>query len=121
MSSLGRSRTRRKSQPPPCYRTRQRLRCTDRWRSPDPPTDASAGVGRRCLDGGRRITLTLADRHLSWLGLFADRDSDREHAIVQVCFEVVQIEPIAELDLPTERSAVPLGEVGLVIFLALPF
>src|SRR3954453_60643 len=102
MSSPDRSRTRRKSQPPPCYRTRQRLRCTDRWQNPDPPTDASAGVCRRCLDGGRRITLALADCHLSRLGLFAHGDSDREHAIVQVCFEVVQIEAIAELDLTAE-------------------
>src|SRR3954452_22386988 len=114
-----RSRTKRRSQPPACYRTRRRLRCMARWPNRDPRTDRRqpanglAGVRRRRLDRGRRISVALAHRDLAWLGLFANGNSDRQHAIVQVGFEVVEVEAVAELDLPAERAAVALGEVRL--------
>src|SRR3954452_16932195 len=121
-----RSRTKRRSQPPACYRTRRRLRCTARWPNRDPradrrqPANRLAGVGRRRLDRGRRLRLALTHRDLARLGLFANGNSDRQNAIVQVGFEVVQVETVAELDLPAERAAIALGEVRLIVLLPLP-
>src|SRR5690349_10896470 len=60
-----------------------------------------------------------ADGDLAQLGALTDGDADRQHAVVQVGLEVVQSEPVAELDLSTERAAVALPEVVLVTVLAL--
>ena len=56
----------------------------------------------------------MPDLDLARLGLLGDRDADRQHTVVQVGFERLQIEPVTELDLASEVAAVTLGEVRLV-------
>lgn len=62
----------------------------------------------------------LADLDLARLGLLGDGDADGQNAVVEVGFEVLEIEAVAELDLASERTPVALTEVAPVGFLALP-
>jgi hypothetical protein len=86
------------------------------------PLSRGSGVlGAGGVDGRRLAEiLALPDGNPARLGLFGDRHPDREDPVVQVRFEVLEVEAVAELNLAAERTAVALAEVGLVAVLALP-
>lgn len=64
----------------------------------------------RSPSGGTQATLAHCD--LARLGLLGHRDADGEHTVVQVAaLQVFQVEPVAQLDLATERAAIALAEV----------
>ena len=102
----------KRSRPRPCGLGRSTITVDRGERSA-----ASVGGG---LDRVWCLLLAVADLDLAWLGLLRDRDSHREHPIVEVGFEGFQVEAIPELDLAPEVAPVTLGEVRLITFLTLP-
>ena len=62
--------------------------------------------GRCCrrLDCFRRRVSALSDLDLARLGLLRDRDAHGQYAVVQVSLEVLEIEPVAELNLAAEGT-----------------
>src|SRR4051794_7310074 len=74
------------------------------------PGGGSGVRGLRARRVDRRLVVALAgalaDVDLARLGLLRDRHPDREHAVVEVSLEVLEVEALAELDLTAERTAI---------------